>query len=89
MGFAERLRFFVREAIDDCVSCHTSLASPHDAPISKGFVDQVAFSGFVPRGRVRIALATRQFDEALALAEMALKDPSTPPHALTHWLSTI
>lgn len=84
--------FFVRESVDDCVSCHTRLAAASDAPIAEGFAEKAAFATLAPLARARLAVATRQFDDALELFEAALNDPATPASELdalvTDYLTT-
>lgn len=78
----ESAAFFVRESVDECVSCHLEIARPHAAPLAAGFARLRPFQRLDARERMRLALATYQIEEALSIGEAALDDPSTPTHVL-------
>ena len=78
----ESAAFFIRESVDDCVSCHMEIVRPHEAPLAKGFAKRRPFQRLDTRERMRLALATYQIEDALSIAEAALDDASTPTHEL-------
>jgi hypothetical protein len=79
-GSTDEARFLLQELSDDCVGCHVRLpdARPHPvgAPLAGGFADAD------PQTRVRLQMATRQFDAALGTYEAMFTSPEHPPAEL-------
>ncbi|HTY16167.1 MAG TPA: hypothetical protein VMH82_00420 [Myxococcota bacterium] len=78
-GRTESAAFLVQQATENCIACHTRLPSPGDSPLSQHFVDKSALNAMPMAERVRLLVATRQFDEALAAYEALFADPQVSP----------
>ncbi len=81
-GRTREAAYLVQQASENCVACHTKLASPGDSPLGAGFVDRSELGRLPLRERSRLLVATRQFDEAQSAFEALLADPGTAPTAL-------
>jgi len=78
-GRYESSAFLVQQATENCIACHTRLPSPGDSPLSEHFVDRSALNALPIAERIRLLVATRQFDEALAASERLFADPGVNP----------
>lgn len=58
-------RFMVGQLLENCVACHARLPSTGASPIGAQLVANVDLESLEPRERMRLLLATRQFDPAL------------------------
>ncbi len=82
-GRFEEARFLLGELADDCVSCHSRLPYGKDSELGKSLWNAVDASKLPLDERVRLQVATRQFDLALESYESLLapkdsKPPLTP-----------
>ena len=75
-GRLEEARFLLHEVIEDCVACHARLPDPQDAALSARFMDEAEIAALPLDERARLAMATRQFERALAAQEAMLTSPS-------------
>jgi hypothetical protein len=78
-GRLDRSAFVLRQIAENCVVCHTRLPDPEDSPVAAGFVDQGVLASLPPEPRATLLMATRRFDEALAVLGTLLADPLTHP----------
>lgn len=74
--------FLVRQATENCIACHTKLASPGDSPRAASFVSETELARLPAGERARLLIATRQFDAAETALEQLVTDPATPPSQL-------
>jgi len=77
-GHVREARYLVQTLAETCVACHSRLPAASDAPRSEAFMDDALVEKLPSAQRAKLAYATRQFDEALALYEAVLADPSFP-----------
>ena len=68
----ETTQRLVHDAVDVCVACHTRLPSNNDSPLAEQFLASDAMAALPAPDRVRLAIATRRFDQALADLESLL-----------------
>ena len=71
-GRFREAQFELHEFTENCVACHSRLPDPEDAQISKRFMDDAAVAALPLPERAQLAMATRQFDQALAAQEAML-----------------
>jgi tetratricopeptide (TPR) repeat protein len=81
-GRTDSAAFLVQQATENCIACHTKLASPGDSPLSTAFVEKSALAGLPPEERARMEIATRQFDDALTTLEAVFASPAIHPATL-------
>jgi tetratricopeptide (TPR) repeat protein len=77
-GHAREARYLVQTLTETCVACHSRLPAASDAPTSEGFLADANVKSLRLPQRAKLAYATRQFDDALALYEQMLVDPAVP-----------
>ncbi len=63
----DEARFLLQELTEDCVGCHLRLPDARPHPVGAAFAQR--FSTVPPEARVRLQVAARQFEEALATCE--------------------
>jgi tetratricopeptide (TPR) repeat protein len=68
-------QFELHEFTENCVACHSRLPYPHDAPLSSRFMDEKEIAALPLPQRAQLAMATRQFERALAAQEEMLTSP--------------
>lgn len=74
----DEARFLLQELSDDCVACHVRLPDARPHPVGATLARD--FAGAEPLARVRLQLATRQFDAAVATyEEMFASEQHAPP----------
>jgi len=71
-GRFEEARFLLHEITEDCIACHARLPDPDDAPLAAEFLDEETFADLPLPEQARLAMATRQFERALAAQEEML-----------------
>lgn len=76
--FAEA-RFLLHEVTEDCVACHSRLPADRKSRLAERFVDREQIAALPLDERVRLEMATRQFDRALATYEALFASPDTSP----------
>jgi tetratricopeptide (TPR) repeat protein len=74
-GRLEETRFLLNHITEDCVACHSRLPDPGDAPLSARFMDENAVRALPLAEQAQLAMATRQFERALAAYETMLASP--------------
>lgn len=74
-GRSEEARFLLGELVNNCVACHSRLPSPKGSDLGRSLYDAVDTSALPRSERVRLEIATRQFDLALASLETLIADP--------------
>jgi hypothetical protein len=62
----EQARFLLHEVTENCVACHSRRPDPLARPLGRRLVDDQVLLELPPHERVRLEIATRQFDRALA-----------------------
>jgi hypothetical protein len=68
-GRLEEARFLLGELADDCVNCHARLPYGGDSKLGKSLWQAVDAKSLTPDERVRLQVATRQFEPALETYE--------------------
>jgi hypothetical protein len=68
-GRIEESRFLLGELAEDCQSCHARLPDHDDSQLGRSLWRSVDAKALPPDERVRLQVATRQFDPALATYE--------------------
>ncbi len=75
-------QFVVRQLVADCMACHSRLPDLDDSELGARLVARIDPQSLPLRERVRVQVATRQFDAALAGYEQLFQDPAVPPGQL-------
>jgi hypothetical protein len=75
-------RFLLGQLVDDCIACHSRLPSPRASSLGASLLADVDVGSLSPVERVRLEIATRQFDAALASCEQIFRGPLDEPLAL-------
>ena len=81
-GHPEQARFLLGELVDDCVGCHASLPGDRGSELGRSLFRDVAADDLTPEERVRLLIATRQFDAALDEIEALMRDEDVAPATL-------
>ena len=76
LGRSEEARFLLGELVNDCVTCHSRLPSATGSDLGRSLYDAVDTSALARSERVRLEIATRQFDLALTSLEELIADPT-------------
>ncbi len=74
-GRIREAQFELHEFTENCVACHSRLPDPRDAELSSRFMDEAAIAALPLPERANLAMATRQFERALAAHEAMLTSP--------------
>jgi tetratricopeptide (TPR) repeat protein len=74
-GRYREARFEIHELTESCVACHSRLPDPQDSELSSRFMDEAEIAALPLPERARLAMATRQFEQALAAQEAMLASP--------------
>ena len=74
----EESRFILHHLTDNCFLCHSRLPSSQPFPLGKHFLEQMPMNQLEPHERMRLAVAVRQFDTALANCETLFRLPELP-----------
>ena len=77
-GHFEEARFVLQQLTDNCFLCHSRLPSSGDFSLGKRFLDQLPIDQLSPHERVRLAVASRQFDTALSTCEALFRSTDIP-----------
>jgi hypothetical protein len=75
-GRVEEARFLLGELVDNCVGCHARLLAGGDSDLGRALFERVKDAPFTPAERVRLEVATRQFERALDSYEALFRDPT-------------
>lgn len=78
-GRADESRFLLGQLVDDCIACHSRLPSPRASSLGASLLADVDLESLSPVERVRLEVATRQFDAALASCEQIFRGPLDEP----------
>jgi hypothetical protein len=65
-GEWQQARFLLHEVTENCVACHSRRPDPLSRPLGRRLVNDQALLALPLHERIRLELATRQFDRALA-----------------------
>jgi hypothetical protein len=76
-------QFYILALTDTCVSCHSRLPKKRDFPLSDGLSSAASEDGLEERARLRLLVATRQFEAALAAWESIFADLERSPNAIS------
>lgn len=68
-GDFEESRFVLQQLTDNCFLCHSRLPSSRPFQLGKRFLEHMPMQRLDPHERMRLAVAARQFDTALASCE--------------------
>lgn len=71
-GRFREAQFELHEFTENCVACHSRLPDPEDAQLASRFMDDAQIAALPLPERAQIAMATRQFERALAAQEAML-----------------
>src|SRR5262245_7880782 len=71
-GQFREAQFELHEFTENCVACHARLPDERDADLSARFMDESEIAALPLPERAQLAMATRQFDRALAAHEAML-----------------
>ncbi len=74
-GHYRESRFLLQELTETCVACHARLPDERDADLSARFMKEAEIAELPLPERAQLAMATRQFDEALAAQETMFASP--------------
>jgi tetratricopeptide (TPR) repeat protein len=74
-GRFREAQFELHEFTENCVACHSRLPDQKDAELSSRFMDQAEIDALPLPERAQLAMATRQFERALAAHEAMLTSP--------------
>jgi len=75
-------RFRLQLMTENCFACHSTLPAAKRSGLGKAFVEDPAIEELPPEQQAQIAVATRQFDKALAIYESLFKSPSITPEKI-------
>jgi hypothetical protein len=81
-GRFREAQFELHAFTENCVACHSRLPDPHDAALSSHFMDETEIAALPLPERATLAMATRQFDRALATHEAMLTAPEFDVNSL-------
>lgn len=81
-GRAEEARFFLNKLVDHCVACHSRLPGPSASGLGKTLYESVDVNTLEPAERIRLEIATRQFDLAMREIETLLAQDQVHPAQL-------
>lgn len=74
-GRFREAQFELHEFTENCVACHSRLPDERDADLSSRFMTEPEIAALPLPERAQLAMATRQFDRALAAQEAMLTAP--------------
>jgi hypothetical protein len=74
-GRFREARFELHEFTDNCVACHSRLPDERDADLSSRFMQESEIAALPLPEQAQLAMATRQFERALAAQETMLTSP--------------
>jgi hypothetical protein len=74
-GRLREARFEIHELTENCVACHSRLPDPQDSALASRFMAEADVAALPLPERARLAMATRQFEQALAAQEAMLASP--------------
>jgi hypothetical protein len=76
-GQYEQARFLLQGLTEHCFACHTRLPNMQAFDLGKRFLEETNIDSLPLPQRVKLAVATRQFDTAVTLCEALLRSPAT------------
>jgi hypothetical protein len=74
-GSYESARFLLQQLTEDCFACHSRLPSDRGFDLGRSFLATADLRGLTRDVRVKLEVATRQFDAALGTFEAIFRDP--------------
>lgn len=77
-GDFEASRFALHQLTDNCFLCHSRLPSTRPFPLGQRFLERMPMSELDTHARVRLAVASRQFDTALTTCETLFRSAEIP-----------
>ncbi len=80
-GRSEEARFLLGELVGDCVTCHSRLPA-EGSDLGRSLYESVDANALPRAERVRLEIATRQFDLALTTLEALIADETVSPSQL-------
>ena len=72
-------RFLLTKLTENCVACHSKQPPARGVDLGKQFIDDARIQSLEPEDRIRLEMATRQFDAAMETCESVMLDPNTVP----------
>jgi hypothetical protein len=79
LGRHEGARFFVLEATQYCIGCHSRLPSARDFPMASKLIENVDLDELTRSEKASLLVVTRRFGDALSTWEELFRDPSESP----------
>lgn len=85
----QEVRISVYAITQDCIGCHARLPDPVDSALADRWLDHSRLATLAAPERARLYVATRRFDDALALFESVFADPEVAPYEadVSGWLA--
>lgn len=77
-GEYESSQFVLHQITENCFACHTRLPSAGKFDLGAGFISKARLEALPLEARVKLAVATRQFNLALATCEMIFRSSEIP-----------
>ena len=71
-GYFDEARFLLHGIVETCATCHARLPDPQDTALSTRFLEEERIAALPLPERATVAMATRQFEAALAAQEAML-----------------
>jgi hypothetical protein len=78
----DEARFIIHHFTDACFACHARLPQTRPFALGKRFLASVPQDSLSPHERLRLAIAARQFDDALATCETLFRSSQMRPAEL-------
>lgn len=75
----DEARFIIHHFTDSCFACHARLPQSRPFTLGKHFLAQIPQDELSPHERLRLAIAARQFDEALTTCEALFRSTQFRP----------
>lgn len=76
-GRNDEVRFLLHHVTDNCVACHSRLPDSRPHPLGEKLLANPDVASLPADERAVLAVATRQFDDALTIYESIFADPDT------------
>ena len=77
-GEYESSQFVLHQITENCFACHSRLPSKRKFDLGAGFISKAQLEALPLEARVKLAVATRQFNTALATCEMIFRSSEIP-----------
>ncbi len=78
----DEARFIIHHFTDSCFACHARLPQSRPFTLGKHFMAQIPQDELSPHERLRLAIAARQFDDALTTCEALFRSSKFQPASI-------